>query len=88
MTDLPGKLEENLVRLRRLSSEIRRLARNLDTPAARLNLLLLKHDLQDLLREMRAGKAEVSSTQSRAHSASRVAGAYAVQAQRIKTKTP
>ncbi|MBD8891326.1 hypothetical protein [Roseibium litorale] len=88
MTVLPGKLEENLAQLRRLSSEIRRLARDQGNPAARLNLLLLKRDLQDLLREMRAGKTEVSSTQSRAHSASRVAGAYAVQAQRIKTKTP
>lgn len=87
MTGLPGHLEQNLRQIRSLSAEIRRQADDQANPSARLNLLLLKRDLQDLLQEMRTGQAEVSSTLSRAHSASRAAGAYAVQAQRINTKT-
>ncbi|MEJ8472589.1 hypothetical protein [Roseibium algae] len=81
----PASPDDHVLRLRRLTSELGQLEKRAETQAGQLNLLLLKHELQELIREMKAKGHEITAELSLAHSASQAAGAYLNQANRARS---
>ncbi len=64
-------------KLRQLTSEARRLGESPQTQTTRLRIMLLKKDLQGLLKDLRQGRTEVGRQKARQLAVSTAAGAYA-----------
>ena len=62
---------------KRLKAEIDRLVTAPASPANRLKLLILKRDLQDLVRQMRQNQAAVGQQMSRSTAVTQAVHAYA-----------
>lgn len=83
MSDDLRKLKD---RHKRLHAEIVRIGAGGNTPARKLKLLLLKKDLEEVTREMRAQQKETGAKMSRSTAASQAAGAYARMANAWKSQ--
>lgn len=67
----------DLGKLRELTAEARRLGESPKTQTNRLRILLLKKDLQNLLRQLNLGLGEIGRQKSRQLAATNAASAYA-----------
>lgn len=69
---------------RRLAEEVRRLEAGAASPSSRLKLLLIKRDLEDLIRLMRKQQSETGEKTSRTTTAAKAVSAYARTAKNLK----